>query len=117
MKIPNPNLRPLKKRVLFQFEEDFVNIRDQDQKSSMRGFQEKTKSGLIVVNSPQRNAEQARWGVVIKKGPECSDEIKVGGRIFIEKLMWSNGSTFENQEYWLTDEDHVLCVDNSAVKN
>lgn len=116
MKLPNPKIRTLKKRVLFQFEEDFVTIRDQDHKSSMRGFKEVTKSGLIVVKNPQHNAEQARWGVVIKKGPECCEDIKLGGRIFIEKLMWTNGSNFEGEEYWLTDEDHILCVDNSAVE-
>ncbi|MDE1830604.1 MAG: hypothetical protein KGI25_09805, partial [Thaumarchaeota archaeon] len=88
-KIPELNIRTLKKNILFLFEDDFTNLNDK--KINQRGFREVTASGIIVV-SPTTNAEKARWGVVIKVGPECSDDIKVGSRILIEKLMWTNGA-------------------------
>ena len=106
-KLPNPNLRMLQKNILFQFEDEFTTYTDK--KVQQKGFREVTASGIIVV-SPKKSAESARWAIVIKVGPEVTDEIKVGSRIFIDKLMWTNGEKFEGEEYWMTNEDKVLCV-------
>lgn len=109
MKRPNPPLRVLKSNILFQFEEDstwFV-----DKKVKQKGFREVTSAGIIVVNAT-KNADKARWGVVIKVGPEVTENVKVGSRIFIEKLMWTNGATWDGEEYWMTNEEKVLCVED-----
>lgn len=105
----SPNLRVLRNNILFQFEEDSTYF--VDKKVKQKGFREVTPAGIIVVNQ-QKNADTARWGVVVTLGPDVTDEIKIGSRIFIEKLMWTNGVTFEREEYWMTNEDKVLCVED-----
>lgn len=106
---PNPSLRLLKNNILFQFEEESAYL--VDKKIRQKGFKEVTKSGLIVI-SPTKNADAARWGIVIKVGPEVTEEIRVGSRIFIEKLMWTSGATWDREEYWMTNEEKVLCVED-----
>lgn len=106
---PNPNLRVLKKNILFQFEEESTYFHDK--KVKQKGFKEVTPAGIIIVNQ-QKNADMARWGIVIKVGPEVTQEIKIGNRILIDKLMWTNGVTHEKEEYWMTSEDKVLCVED-----
>lgn len=102
----------LRNTILFQFEEESTYFTDK--KVKQKGFREVTAAGIIVVNQ-QKNADTARWGVVIKVGPEVDrDDIKVGKRILIEKLMWTNGVTHESEEYWMTSEDKVLCVEDPA---
>ncbi len=109
--IPKPNLRVLQKRILFQFEEEMATL--VDKKIQQRGFSEVTAAGIIVV-SPTTNADKARWGVGIQNGPDCTSAIQCGSGILIEQLLWSNGATVDGQEYWLTDEDKVLCVEDPA---
>lgn len=106
---PNPNLRVFKKDILFQFEEESTYLIDK--KIKQKGFKEVTDWGLVII-SPTTNADSARWGIVIKIGPEVTEEIKIGSRIFIEKLMWTNGVEWQGQEYWKTNEDKVLLVED-----
>lgn len=106
---PNPSLRMLKNTILFQFEEESTYFTDK--KVKQKGFKEVTAGGIIVVNQ-QKNADTARWGIVIKVGPEVGEDIKVGSRILIEKLMWTNGVEHEKEEYWMTNEDKILCVED-----
>ncbi len=106
---PNPNLRVLKNDILFQFEEESATLTDQ--KVKQKGFREVTDWGLVIV-SPTKNADSARWGVVIKVGPEVGSDIKIGSRIFIEKLMWTNGVEWQGHEYWKTNEDKILLVED-----
>lgn len=106
----HPPFRCLRNDILFQFEEEFADLHDK--KVSQRGFKEVTDWGLVIV-SPTKQAESARWGVVVTVGPDCNpDDIRVGRRILIEKLMWTNAVTYEKQEYWKTNEDKVIAVDS-----
>lgn len=104
-------LRCLRNDILFQFEEESTYFTDK--KIRQKGFKEVTDWGLIIVN-PNTNAKQPRWGIVVVAGPECNpDDIKPGRRILIENLMWTNAIEYDKQEYWKTNEDKVIGVDNT----
>ena len=49
------------------------------------------------------------------RGNEVIDEgIVPGARIFIEALKWTKRFEVDGENFWKTDEDNVLAVDDST---
>ena len=100
-------LRALRNGIIFQFEEVTTSNRGQ--------FQETTKSGIYLAPSFDESAKKARWGIVFFVGNEIIDKsIVPGARIFIEALKWTKRFKVDDENFWKTDEDNVLAVDDSA---
>jgi co-chaperonin GroES (HSP10) len=109
-KAKKATLTLIRDNIFFQFEEDAVNYRDG--KTTQRGFREVTAGGLIVV-SPPKSANSARFGIVTHVGPEVKEDIRVGDRILVDALKWTEEVKFEGQGYWMTREEHVIGIDES----
>ena len=108
-KSKTPTLRVFRNDILFQFESEAAVLRDK--KLAQKGFKEKTSWGFEFV-APETSAGSARWGIVVSIGPEIVDAgIKIGSRILIENLKWTNAIEFDGAEYWKTNEDQVLLLD------
>jgi co-chaperonin GroES (HSP10) len=105
------NLRMLRNDILFQFEDKAATWNDG--KLSQKGFKEVTAWGLEII-SPEPSAKAPRWGKVLAVGPDVDQkDIKVGSRILIEALAWTNAVEINRVEYWKTNSDRVLCVDEA----
>lgn len=92
------NVSMFEDKIAFHFEEETVN----------GGFVSKTDFGLYIQEDHSKQVGQARWGKVIKVGPDCT-EVKVGDTILIEPVMWTNGvSLDEGKEFWVTRESNVI---------
>jgi co-chaperonin GroES (HSP10) len=102
-------LRMLRNDILFQFEDDKAVWNDG--KLSQVGFKEKTSWGLEII-SPTPSAKSPRWARVLEVGPEVNQkDIKIGSRILIEHLMWTNAVEIDRVEYWKTNDEKILAVD------
>lgn len=102
------SLRTLKKNILFKFEDELVTA------GGIKQFKEITKSGLILAVNFDKNVKSSRWGIVVAVGPEVVDpDLVVGSRVLIEPLKWTEGVDYEGETYWMTNEDHVLLIDES----
>lgn len=105
------NLRMLRNDILFQFEDEKAIWNDK--KLSQVGFKEVTSWGLEII-SPEPSAKAPRWARVLAVGPDVDQtDIKVGSRILIENLMWTNAVEINRVEYWKTNSDKVLVVDEA----
>ena len=99
----------IRNHILFQFEE---KKRRQDK---MDQFAEVTDWGFEVTRI-QDSMDQPRWGIVVAVGPDVIEEAIVpGARILIDALKWTNAVEFGGNEYWRTDEDNVLGIDDDHV--
>ncbi len=100
-------LRALRNGIVFQFEEAVTSNKGQ--------FTETTKSGIYLGSNFDESAKKSRWGIVTSVGNEVIDEgIVPGARIFIEALKWTKRFEVDGENFWKTDEDNVLAVDDST---
>jgi len=97
--------------IVFQFEQGYRHVGDGSAIS--QAFQETTESG-ITFHQYGETTSSPRWGNVIAVGPTVKEDIKVGDRILIEPLKWTNHTVYDEQQYWKTNEDFVLGVDEDA---
>lgn len=101
-------LRPLGKYIIFRFHDPHVI------KGGKLMFQEQYKSGLILATFDM-SLNQARWGTVLAKGNEVSDDIKVGDKVLIDALKWTNGVEYNTVMYWRTSEEHIIGIDDETT--
>jgi len=101
-------LRPIKNSILFQFEDKTVRKSDMGRNRSQ--FAETTEWGFEI-SSYDESAKTPRWGRVKFVGDEVDEDIKVGSRILVEALQWTEGMKFEDETYWRTNDTKVLIVD------
>ena len=105
MKMQTLPIRPLHNKIFFQFEEEImVNA------SGNRTFEEKTECGIALRGSTDDAAKKPRWATVIGVGPRVSEGIKVGDRIAISALRWTEMFTIEEIDFWQTNDEEVLLV-------
>lgn len=103
-------LRALNDGIIFQFEEEI-------KRSNKSGtIKEQTDWGFDLGASFDQTAQKSRWCIIVAIGPDVQEpSLKVGARVFVEALKWTNGFEHEGQTYWKTDESHVLLIDTSDV--
>lgn len=104
-------LRAIRNHIIFRFDEETVAW------GGKRMFAEQqTDWGFKFLPNFDESAKKARYGIVDYIGPEVENpQIQPGVRILIEAQMWSDGFVFEGTEYWRTDEEKVLGIDQSTV--
>jgi len=101
-------LKPIRNHVLFQFEDPMIKH------MGVRQFESRTEWGFAVFSADE-SAKDARFGLVVAVGPEVPEEIRPGVRILIEPLKWTPAIPFEGEEYWRTDSDCILAVDEDTI--
>ena len=99
---------PMRNHIVFQFEDQMSRHMNAKQ------FETGTDWGFTFVKVDDSTGS-GRWGVVCEVGPECDSEIKIGARIFVEPLMWTEGFQFKGNTYWRTDHNHVFAIDSSPI--
>lgn len=101
-------LRPILNHIIFQFEDELVTAKGRKQ------FASQTDWGFKVIADFDNDVKSPRWVRVVSVGPKVSGEITEGSRILVEALQWTEGAKFEGQEYWMTNEDKVLAVEDPS---
>jgi hypothetical protein len=101
-----PQMKAIKNHIIFQFLDGFS-------KRDVKQFAESTDWGFEVVRH-EDSVQKARWGIVVSKGKDVPDDIKVGMEIYIDALRWTEAFTFEDQQYWRTDATEVLLVNEDT---
>ncbi len=93
-------IKTLHDKILFSFEDE----------NDSKGFNNVSEGG-IVFSSYHHDTRQDRWGIVLVVGPEVK-EIKVGDRILVEALKWSEGHKVDDElKIWMTTEENVMLVE------
>lgn len=105
-KAKKASLRPLLKNIIFVFEDELATM------MGVKQFKEETNWGFQLGASYDHNIKQARWSIVIAVGPDVHEDLTPGTRIMVEPLKWTEGVKFEDNLYWMTNEDHVILVDD-----
>lgn len=93
------NAKALHDTIIFTFEDAISN----------GTFMDKTASGLYLGFVREETVKAARPGRVHAVGPLVK-EVKVGDRILIEALMWSDSYNLDGKKYWNTSEAKVIGV-------
>lgn len=78
-------------------------------------FVPSTKSGIIMTNQDASHNHTPKWGKVIKKGPNVSEDIVVGQYVLIEPLQWTLGTKFEGVQMWKTDESKIIAMSTEII--
>lgn len=100
-------LKAIRNHVVFQFLDKFSN-RD------VKQFANTTDWGFEVVRHHE-SMELPRWVKVISVGHEAPADIQPGMHVLIEALKWTSAFDFEGQEYWRSDADCVLAIDEDTI--
>lgn len=107
-------LKAIKNHIIFQFEDEVV--RKSDNGLDRAQFSEVTDWGFQI-SSFEEGTQKPRWGIVVAIGKDVDKEIKVGSKILIEALQWTNAVKFEGEYYWRTNSDKVLAIDEDYQNN
>lgn len=98
-------LEPIHNQILFQFIEDTTSGR----------FNQKTASGVIIVDHKNKQMDYARWIRVLAVGPDAIGDLKTGDIVLVEHLRWTNSFKLDDDPLWITSDTDVLAVlDNEA---
>lgn len=98
-------LRPVLDHILFQFQDELVTSQ------GIKQFNERTSWGFDLRANFDVNLNSPRWVKVVAVGPDVKDpDIVAGAVVLVEALKWTEGMKFEEQEYWMTKEDHVISI-------
>jgi co-chaperonin GroES (HSP10) len=91
-------IRAVHNHIIFQFE---------DAVTAAGEFEEANhKSGLYIKGGFEKSAKSPRWATVVNTGPDC-EHVRVGNKILIPALRWTEGVKFEGQRFWKTDETQL----------
>lgn len=94
-------LRALNNYILFAFV-DPVN-------SKGEFVREATASGILLKSSVDDSAKTPRWAKVLRAGPDCTSVVE-GQYILLPALRWTQGTKYEGNSVWKTDEKEVVAV-------
>ena len=97
-------IRPLHNKIFFQFEDKIVQGN-----TGVRGFESKSEAGIVVMSNDEDATMTGRWAKVLSVGPKVA-EIKAGDRICIHPLRWTSMMTVEQVNFWQTNDDEVLLI-------
>ena len=95
-------IKALNDSIIFKFETEVAK----------GAFVDKTEAGIIIHRSHDLGAKDPRWGIVYAVGPKV-EHVKVGDKILIEPLMWTEGFKYEDEKYWRTNEQKVMGIAES----
>ena len=100
-------LKAIRNHVIFQFE-------DEHQKHmGIAQFKEKTDWGFEFAET-NASMEVGRWVRITHVGHEVPDDIQPGMRVCVDKLCWTNAFEVDGENYWRTDSDSILLIDEGA---
>lgn len=103
------NINAIGNGIIFQFN-DQMALNDGLHKKQ---FKDVTESG-IVYSTASESMENARWATVTSVGPDVVC-VSAGDRVLVTALKWTNAISFEGQDYWKTDEDQLLAIDEEVA--
>lgn len=99
------HITPIHNHIIFKFIDDTAGGE----------FISKTGTGIVLPTLADEQG-QARWGRVIKCGPDCSDEIKPGTYILVDAARWSAGCMLaDDSRVWRTDETAIALTSKEPV--
>lgn len=101
-----PELEPVANHILFQFEDEI----DRNRRST---FKETTDWGFEMKGSVEETTSYGRWAIIIGLGPEVMEDLRIGQKILIEKLMWTKTVDYNGLKFARTDDSHVIAVEES----
>lgn len=104
-------LKAIANHVIFVFEDELRMKSMEGSDKKERHFVEKTNSGIEIVTTNE-SLNNPRWGFVVAIGPRCDKDIKVGMRILIEPLKWTNGVEVGGDWFWRTNDENVMAIDD-----
>lgn len=97
-------IKALGQGIIFRFEDSITGGK----------FDQVTTAGIVVVNDLKDTLERPRWGVVTSVGRDVREEdVKVGQRILVESLKWTESVQHEGSKYWRTNLENVLAVEDA----
>jgi co-chaperonin GroES (HSP10) len=74
-------------------------IKDRVLVTDMEFGEQKTAGGIIIsTDDGQARGIHPRWGKIIAKGPNNTDDYAVGDWILVEHGRWTRGVTMDNNE-------------------
>lgn len=96
------SVTPIHDRIFFTFVENLTN----------NNFMPKTQSGIFLTDMYDfSEVHKPKWGKVVKHGPRVSDELRNAGEyILIEAGKWTTRITFDEQDFWQTEESFILAT-------
>lgn len=106
-------IKPIKNNIIFQFEDKIVRKTDTGRDRSQ--FEESTEWGFTI-SSYDEGTKTPRWGRVLAVGHEVKEDIKVGSRILIEALAWTESLMFNGIPIWRTNETKILAIDENITQ-
>lgn len=78
-----------------------------DEVNSKGEFEESMKSGFYIKGGYDKSAKMPRWANVLNVGPTC-EHVKIGDKILIPALRWTEGVKYQEQRFWKTDESQLV---------
>jgi hypothetical protein len=102
-------IKAIRNHVIFQFEDKIKKKTNHGKET--RQFEEETDWGFQVSNYDD-GTKTPRWAIVVAVGGETDDDIRVGSRILIEPLQWTEAIEFEGIPYWRTDDQKIIGIDD-----
>lgn len=100
-------IRPLHNKIFFQFEDRVMTGLE-----GKRAFEDKTESGIVTLGSTEDATKKPRWAKVLAVGPTTDDSIKVGDRVMIEALRWTEMMTVDGVDFWQTNDEEILIIED-----
>lgn len=94
-------IKAIKKSFVFQFN-DAVNSKGEFDNGTTGG-------GIILQSSFDDSAKQSRWVTVVSSGDECDASVfKIGAKVLLPALRWTEASKLEGQKIWKSDETQAV---------
>lgn len=99
------NLTPMHDRIFFEFVENLTN----------NNFMPKTQSGIFITDLYDfSEVRQPKWGRILCCGPRVSEELRNSQYILIEPGKWTTRTTFEETDFWQTEESFILATTDNV---
>ena len=94
-------LNPIHDQIIFEFVE-----------STRHGkFDTKSKGGLFILETADKQVDVCRWVRILAMGPEVVDaDYTVGDIVLVEKLRWTTMFKVTLTEYWITTATEILAI-------
>lgn len=99
-------IKAIRNNIIFKFV-DATNTKGEFQKTA-------TQSGIQLLGSFDESAKTPRWVNVVDSGPDCK-HVKPGTQALLPALRWTNGTKFNDERIWKTDEKEVVAFRESPT--
>jgi len=99
-------IKPLHNKIFFQFDERIIV-----NSIGKRAFEDKS-SGIVIMGNTDDATKKPRWATVVAVGDAVDSDIKVGTKICVEALRWTDMMTVDGIDFWQTNDEEVLLYEN-----